>query len=58
MNAIGGVGWDWGLNRNLWIFIRNAVEQRHLPRPLLDEPIAPPQNTGVPGKDGHIDVQA
>jgi hypothetical protein len=58
MNAIGGVGYDWGLNRNLWIFIRNAFERDRIPRPLLREPVSTPSNDAVREKDGHIDLQA
>ena len=58
MDAIGGVGCDWGLNRNLWIFIRNALERDRIPRPLLREPVSAPSDGAVREKDGHIDLQA
>ena len=69
MNAISSNSWD--LNRNLWIFIRNAIVQHHRVNPLPQgsfsagninvpqkvwEPAQPYGGNGA--AEGHIDFQA
>jgi hypothetical protein len=59
MSAIGSVGYSWGLNRNLWVFLRNAIEQhRRVEPPLPREPVMTPGHDLALEKDGHIDLQA
>jgi hypothetical protein len=70
MNAIGGVGNALDLNRNLWIFLRNAWVRRqpHPPMPKLVSPsdITVPEKAAGPARacggrcpgEGHIDLQA
>ena len=68
MDAISNA---WGLNRNLWIFIRNAVVQHQRVDPLPQRPVST-RDINVPEKvwrpalacgnqcsgEGHIDLQA
>jgi hypothetical protein len=56
MNGIGGC--SWGFSRNLWIFIRNAIEQhRRVDPPRPWEPVKTPARDVALEKNGHIDLQ-
>jgi hypothetical protein len=71
MNAINSLASACYWNRNLWIFFRNAVEQRRNVNPLPQGPLSnrnaqvseqaaePVQPCGSPPLgEGHIDFQA